>query len=152
MQLKIGNNIKYWLLLFIFVSHLLPGHIGLVGYVLCVGNDGHVAIEAAAEQATCIDLSFESSQVQFQPMTILHQASSDAHCGDCIDLPIVAECKEYAKVQTQHSSLRFFLPSPRITSVDDIIAIKSQQRFTDDNFSIFQHTSLTSLRTIVLLI
>ncbi len=152
MQLKIGDTIKHTLLLLIFIFHLLPGHISLANLVLCIGTDGHVAYESATKLATCAEAISHPSLPAETSFSALHNAFTPNHCGECIDLPLIIECNEYSKVQSQHSSLRSLQPLLKISPADDITAFNVQHRVIDINHSVFQHTSLISLRTTVLLI
>ena len=57
----------------------------LSGYVLCIGADGHVAFEAAAD-GRCTDTHVCDSE--HAETTIAGTATEEDHCGSCIDLAI----------------------------------------------------------------
>ncbi len=69
-----------WGLLLTFTSGALANASSALGAVLCIGEDGHVAIETA-RGPDCVD---------FRGTDAAHEAQAGAvtasHCGDCFDL------------------------------------------------------------------
>lgn len=57
----------------------------LSNYVLCIGADGHIALEASTN-GRCTDThAFDPAHTK---LTITGAASEEDHCGSCIDLTI----------------------------------------------------------------
>jgi len=55
----------------------------LLGYVWCVGDDGHVEVNYTAGTDCCADSHVESPDDQYDEPSI-SQANTD-HCGSCLD-------------------------------------------------------------------
>lgn len=69
-----------WLLIYLI---LIP--MQLSNYVLCIGIDGHVALEVSVN-GRCTDLhAFDSEHAE---VTIAGTTTAEDHCGSCIDLAI----------------------------------------------------------------
>ena len=66
--------------LFLTIAMLVASSVSMGGHVICVGFDGHVAIEAAGWQGFCA----EDEVAPRSPLAI----SASAHCGTCIDYEI----------------------------------------------------------------
>jgi len=73
-----------WCLLLAFTSGALANASSALGAVLCIGGDGHVAIETA-RGPDCIDFRGD-----FRGTDAAHEAQAGAvtasHCGDCFDI------------------------------------------------------------------
>ena len=71
-------------LLLAFTSGALANASAAVGIVLCVGLDGHVAIETA-RGPDCADLLDHAAPASMPPETA---ATAAAHCHDCLDIAL----------------------------------------------------------------
>ena len=69
-----------WLLIYLIIIPMQ-----LSNYVLCIGADGHVALEISAD-GNCTDThAFDSEHTE---VTIAGTTTEEDHCGSCIDLAI----------------------------------------------------------------
>ena len=135
------NLIAWWCVF----SYLLVLPIGAVGSLLCIGEDGHVAIEYSLD-GDCSD-SFSHQQQS-------EDGISDTHCGACIDLPLSES------TQISNSKNRFYSDFEYSKTVKLIahnlweLIIQSQKASSPPSHYAFLLPSndLLSLQTIVLLI
>lgn len=121
----------------------------LSDYVLCIGADGHIALEVATD-GRCTDThAFDSEHVE---PTITGTTPEEDHCGSCIDLAI------FVPLNTQ----LYLVPTNDVSthSIVSSFALVAHQKHTSTIPSIInsQETSslinptLVSLRTTTLLI
>ena len=69
-----------WLLIYLII---IP--VQLSNYVLCIGADGHVALEVSTN-GRCTDThAFDSEHAE---VTIAGTTTEEDHCGSCIDLAV----------------------------------------------------------------
>ncbi|BCA80864.1 hypothetical protein [Desulfuromonas sp. AOP6] len=81
---------RYLLALVCLLVFLLTGQASVQGYVLCIGADGHTALEFAGNKAC---------NPKKSPLPVGHdhheeEAShfdGDSHCGPCLDIPATLE-------------------------------------------------------------
>ena len=70
------------------VPLILLLQISLPGVVLCIGSDGHAALESYSEglcnEITSKPESQHNSNLSFQTLN----SSNNQHCGSCVDIPI----------------------------------------------------------------
>lgn len=59
------------------LAFLLSGQAGVYGYVWCLGEDGHAALEHAVPEGCGDDAQQDAEGL----------AASDEHCGPCLDIP-----------------------------------------------------------------
>ena len=103
-----------WLLIYVFT---IPTQ--LSSYVLCIGEDGHIKIEAATHSQT----DTPAEVCEQSTLCFVEAPSSEDHCGSCLDIPIfISTGDEAYVVSTQnlsptHSvSTVAVLASPQTTS------------------------------------
>lgn len=77
----------------VFVLHFLVLHGALTGFVLCIGNDGHVAVERSSDSNSCEETGQIDSAV-FSESLVLHCNSEASHCGECRDVSLNSECRD----------------------------------------------------------
>ena len=133
-----------WLLIYLI---LIP--MQLSGYVLCIGADGHVAFEAAAD-GHCTDTHVCDSG--HAAVTIAGTTMEADHCGSCIDLAI------FVPLNTQ----LYIVPANDVSAHPTGSAfalVKHQKRAATtlplihlQDFSPFTDPTLISLRTVIFLI
>ncbi|MYA72556.1 hypothetical protein F4009_20945 [Candidatus Poribacteria bacterium] len=69
-----------WLLIYLIIIPMQ-----LSNYVLCIGTDGHVALEVSVN-GHCRDIhAFDSEHAE---VTVAGTTTEEDHCGPCIDLAI----------------------------------------------------------------
>ena len=117
--------------------------------VLCVGDDGHVAIESAND-GSCVD-SFYGIDVAEN--CELSSADPHCHCGPCIDIPL-----NFELVESRPSNLESLTPNTETLAHVPVEAVSEAflEMATVTTLPIpppldFSPT-LLSLRTVVLLI
>lgn len=96
------NKSIHILLLLIFVSHLTFFHNLLDDYVICSGNDGHIAIENANECDECSDIQFNG-----------YTKSVELSSQDCKDVALNQNCFEDAQ----------FIPKDKIFVTANIVKL-----------------------------
>lgn len=69
-----------WLLIYLIIIPMQ-----MSGYVLCIGADGHVALEASTN-GHCTDI--HAPDLEHAEVTIAGTTPEADHCGACIDLAI----------------------------------------------------------------
>ncbi len=141
-----------WLLLMLLAIHFLFAHSGLSGYVLCIGRDGHVAMESSGDQGNCDDRdtthpdSAQSVNIYFVANVVL------AHCGPCVDVALHANCDDEAPNQQKKFPIQTLLPLPN--GPYGYLAEFAENRAPNPtiDFQAIHNLALISLHTIVLLI
>lgn len=123
--------------------HFALGHGDAFATVLCLGSDGHVAIENA-EHNHCLG-----------PLN-LHQAmfqSPDATCQPCVDIPVAgnSEDQEPHKPLPTRGSLPEANTSP-LTTLLAVLPLESDQKLYFFPRSLTKYYSPWALRSVVLLI
>ncbi len=136
-----------WISLLIYV---LAGVVGAEAMVLCIGTNGHIAIEALSG-GLCSE-SQDVSNGTASPSTINSPSPSQDHCGPCVDFPILTgdgqpylASVQYASAQNL-SGLHAISESPTVifSDIATINLLPVPPPSAD--------TRLTSLRTVILLI
>ena len=105
---KLNNN---GICLLLIVTLLIAISLSMGGHVICVGFDGHVAIEAGGWQGICV----EDKVAHPSP----HTMSASTHCGTCLDYkiaidhaPRVAESILVTDVPIRNDTSSIFAPVP----------------------------------------
>ena len=70
----------------------LLGHGILQGAVLCVGSDGHVALESAVPDGDC---GSSSQFEQQEAAAIIGALNTSDHCGPCLDVGVPGETRPF---------------------------------------------------------
>ena len=77
--------------LFSLLTFLFTGQAGAQGYIWCLGEDGHSALEYAASD-TCGPSPQQLEQTQqCHGEEIRETSAQEEHCGPCYDLPTTFE-------------------------------------------------------------
>ncbi|MGH1365518.1 MAG: hypothetical protein ACRBF0_18285 [Calditrichia bacterium] len=94
-----------------FIAHLLLLHVGMTGYVLCVGDDGHIAIERSLDEETCLDTApTDCSETTLGHIEALCTVN-ETHCGNCTDIALLTECDdEKARTPREIRETRVAIP------------------------------------------
>ena len=133
-----------WLLIYLSIVPMQ-----LSNYVLCIGADGHVEFEIAAD-GRCTDLHGLSKE--HTEVVIAAAASEEDHCGSCIDLAIFASIDlESYLVPVENASIQslVFVATP---TTDQTLASTILTYPSDLNTPLIVDPTLISLRTTTLLI
>ena len=141
---KCAVNPLIWLLIYLIIIPMQ-----LSDYVLCIGADGHVAFEAAAD-GRCTDTHVCDSE--HAAVKIAGTTAEEAHCGSCIDLAIfVALNTQLYLVPTNgvstHPTVSSFVVATDQKSIATISPVTHLQELSP-----FINPTLISLRTTTLLI
>lgn len=134
------------------VAYLLSLVLGIEGAVLCLGQDGHVEVETALADSTCgtsaptrgvhADISTEES------------ASDKGHCGPCKDIPlaltspVIFDSISSHTEKAQYSAIKVLPVKAPIFAQLPIANTLPKDRLS----SLGRHSSLATLRTVILLI
>ena len=133
-----------WLLIYLIIIPMQ-----LSNYVLCIGADGHVALEISTD-GRCTDThAFDSEHAE---VTIAGTTTGEDHCGSCIDLAIFVplNTKLYtvpANEGSTHSTVSAFALVTHQKSTSTTLLLTHLQ-----DLSPFINPTLISLRTTTLLI
>ena len=134
-----------WLLMYLSI---IPAQ--LSNYVLCIGGDGHVAFEIAAD-GRCTDT--HGIEAEHAAVMLVETTRGENHCGPCIDLTIFAPLDtEFYLVPIQNVSIQ--LSSSVVALMTYPTHASTMLTYTsllDDTLSVVDPT-LISLRTTTLLI
>ena len=133
-----------WLLIYLIVIPMQ-----LSNYVLCIGADGHIALEVSAN-GSCTDAhAFDPEHAE---PTITGATTEEDHCGSCIDLAI------FVPLNTQ----LYIVPANGVSihpTVSAFAFVTHQKRTSTilrptylQDLSPFTNLTLISLRTTTLLI
>ena len=133
-----------WLLMYLSI---VPAQ--LSNYVLCIGGDGHVAFEIAAD-GRCTDT--HDIEAEHAAVMLVETTRGENHCGSCIDLTVFAPLDtEFYLVPVQNVSIQ---PSSSVVAFMTYPTLASTMlTYTSllDTPSVVDPT-LISLRTTTLLI
>ena len=141
-----------WLLIGVFPLHLLCGHAGLQGYVLCIESDGRLVLEFSIDQSVCDDS--ETPYAAMEPgvqSEVSHMSAGDP-CGDCVDVPIFSACQEHPKTQSKNSPSRLNIPASTTNALQHPATAECHHKKSDFIFDTSIDPSFKSLRTTLLLI
>ena len=121
----------------------------LSDYVLCIGADGHVALEVSANGRCTDPHAFDSEHPE---VTIAGTATEEDHCGSCIDLAIFVPLNTElylvpSNAVSIHPTVSAFAFVPHQKSTPTILPLTHRQ-----DFSPFINPTLVALRTTTLLI
>jgi len=142
-----------WLTL---LAYLMIGFGITNSFVLCIGEDGHVAVEMISNDCCKGPLSI-SNQTSHQSETerqlaATNPSSDDDHCGSCIDLPLTTGLSTVRPDSPKIPSIQ----GQPIVSLDPGITLCSGSLSTitlPHSFSRpSKHPTLASLSTVILLI
>ncbi len=90
----------------VFVLHFLVLHGALTGFVLCIGNDGHVAMERSSDSNSC-ENSGQIESATFSKSLALHCNSEASHCGECRDVSLNSDCRdEQSRISKNELNIR----------------------------------------------
>jgi len=79
--------------------------ISLPGVALCIGVDGHTALESYSE-GQCDEINSESQSQNNSDFSLETSNSSNSqHCGSCIDIPILDKNAEYKVMSSNDLAL-----------------------------------------------
>ena len=136
----------------IFVWHFLL-HTGLSGYVLCIGDDGHIAVETSLDADACSDADWSHADEPAIEHTENCSSLDADHCGECRDIPLVSNCDDEQARQPQKTlnlqSIQLF------ASYDLVSNLHGSRSFSINTYSgssFAPQLVLTSLQSVVLLI
>ena len=134
-----------WLLIYLIIIPMQ-----LSDYVLCIGADGHVALEVSNNGRCCINThAFDSEHAE---ATIAGTATEEDHCGSCIDLAIFVPLNTQlylvpANDASTHSTVSPFAFVTHQNSTSTILRLTHLQ-----DISPFINPTLITLRSTTLLI
>lgn len=136
-----------------FAFHFLLLHGELSGYVLCIGSDGHVAVERSVDDTTCSDTEIPPHL----EVTSEHNKNCCAldtnHCGDCRDISLTSDCQDE---QARNPQRLVDIQPIQSLVISASLSNPGGNEYGHQNPTLTYHTSyhlsLASLRSTVLLI
>ena len=133
-----------WLLIYLTIIPMQ-----LSNYVLCIGADGHVALEVSTH-GCCTDT--DTFHPEYTEVTITGTATEVDHCGSCIDLAIFVPLNAQlslvpANDESIHPTVSVFALVTPSKSPSAILRLTHPQ-----HFALSTNPTLISLRTTILLI
>lgn len=148
---SITRKKSFFTLICLFVySAIIP--MQLSDYVLCIGEDGHIRIEYAADtdHGCCKDnTSHEHDHTEHE-----HDHTEEDHCGNCLDIPIFACINTETTIITEAKNL--ITSYHNVSIVSPILHKESFISFPPTKsltlFAPLIDPTLNSLRTVTLLI
>ena len=148
---SITRKKSFFTLICLFVySAIIPVQIS--DYVLCIGEDGHIRIEYAAnaDHGCCQDhTEHEHDHTEHE-----HDHTEEDHCGNCLDIPIFACINTETTIITEAKNP--ITPDHNVSIVSSILHKESFILFPPTKsltlFAPLIDPTLKSLRTVTLLI
>lgn len=77
---------RYIVVLISLLIFLLTGQAGVLGYVWCLGEDGHSEFESVANKG-CYTTPPQQAQGCHNEEGALESHTQEDHCGPCLDIP-----------------------------------------------------------------
>lgn len=127
--------------LFLFI-YLLIAQLPLNGVVLCIGNDGHVALEEASPSNKCKDIFRNNISDKNRESRIDNNDNKEAvtsHCGICKDLVISDPYEDHILSGYDLHSYRLLYPMPVLLPAGDT-QIQKNNYITNNSFSLRHFT------------
>lgn len=141
-----------WLLISLLTVHFFIIHSWLPGYVLCIGTDGHLAVESSNDQSNCNDPESMPSHTETDASIVFSGAFAAEHCGPCVDVTIHSDCDDKAPNQQKKSALQSLLSLVNSPHSYPFRVVEDHHKTPVFDFKSISNPTLTSLHTIVLLI
>lgn len=135
----------------IIILHIILALITLPGIVLCMGVDGHLALENSSNNSECDNLSqapiYEGSQLS--SMALIY--SDKGHCGPCTDIAISIDSsdKSTLKAQDFSSEIKGKVFSPFLNVFPVSVEISTEDHLLQKLPTVV--SKITSLQTVILL-
>ena len=124
----------------------------LPNFVLCIGADGHVEVEAV-DRGQCASFVTETQQNASDFLPAYGVFTIQDHCGACLDLPIFmssSEAEYIVPVQKNISQFNTFVITPSLGNPLIFTSIPAEISLL--NFQPRPNFTLAFLRTVTLLI
>jgi len=112
--------LKNTLACFLCLLHLVVQVGGTTPYVLCLGEDGHLAIEIDQGNGTCMsaqDPLLDDGQGHH------FQKEEDGHCGPCLDVSVVVQTSENGSAPIKRAAAPRFSDSPPNPATSSKVAV-----------------------------
>ncbi len=138
-----SHILKFALVVWICFFSLFDSHT-ISGLVLCLGPDGHIAIEGALHEESA---DAETSACHSQAAAYLD--SGDPDCGKCLDISLTQSCASPALAGKSHSAPSA-LPAIIRIPVSEFVPTASHHRFLEQQADPPRNPALA--RSVVLLV
>ena len=135
-------------ILHVTACFLVPAGLGLEGLVLCVAEQGHVAIERPGHG--CCGESDDHSSEAPASGKYLHEETA-GHCGHCTDIPLPPGDTD-PRIPLPHRPAHELISATPILAVAVVPEGRTCNEVRIDRDSSSLQKSLASLRTVVLLL
>lgn len=135
----------------IIILHIVLALITLPGIVLCIGADGHFALENASNNFKCDNIaeSPHDGTSQFSQSTRMY--SDKEHCGPCTDIAIsVHRCdKSIVQAQELPSEMKGQAFSRLLSTLPVFVEISTEDQLPQKPSTVI--SKITSLQNVILL-
>ena len=141
MKFLLKKHVNILLICLLIYFAVIP--MQLSNYVLCIGEDGHIEVEAATHGRCCPDARAAHTEI----------ATEQDHCGACVDLPIFSSLNtEQYVVSSEHAAAHDSVCTSAVLithqpGVSPTLTVPSLLTHPP-----FINPKLISLRTVILLI
>ena len=135
----------------IIILHIILVLTTLPGIVLCMGADGHFALENACNNFNCDDIA-ETTQYASSQLSLLAGIYLDkGHCGPCADIAISIDSSDKSTLKTQDlpSEIKGKVFSPLLNPLPVFVEVLTVGHLPQTPRSI--DPQITSLQTFILL-
>ena len=135
--------------LFIF---FLIGQGSLPGFVLCLGADGHVAVEATHEKR-CGSPSNVTPREPTPNLSMFEAPKTFDHCGPCLDLPVLVDGSTQRYI-APNKNTKTQIKTPIISALSSFrfVLVSTPPEDLQPIIPSFINPTPTLLRTVILLI
>lgn len=135
-------------ILSLFMLLLVTAGGNMDGFVLCITQDGRVAVEATS--GTCCDSAVFAVDPSGNPSTREASGEDDHHCDSCVDVPLLTSVLIHQSTHNASSQLRVanLASAPFVAARFRCIAKSGLSSLPPSTTK----TTLASLRTVSLLI
>jgi hypothetical protein len=135
----------------IIILHSILVLTTLPGIVLCLGVDGHFALENASNNFKCDNIT-ESTQYESSQLSRLTRIYSDTgHCGPCTDIAISIDRSDKSTIKAQESSseIKGKVFSPLLNPLAVFAEISTEDHLPKKPPTV--DSKITSLQNVILL-
>jgi len=149
-----ANRLKSFCARFALLAYLFTFAVRVDGLVLCLGQDGHMELEAASAELTC-EVSV-AAVASLGALFMPQDALADDHCGPCTDIalmlvgPDTVAGRRAPVIPAQEENVKSQFFAARTSF--HLLAILDEKRAAPLQQSAVAKDPLASLRTIILLI
>jgi hypothetical protein len=135
----------------IIICHIILALVILPGIVLCIGADGHYALENASDNFKCDNIAESPHDVTSQFSQSTRMYSDRGHCGPCTDIAISVDRsdKSILKAQGFSSEMKGKVFSRLLSTLPVFVEISTGAHLPQKPSTVI--SKITSLQNVILL-